>query len=140
MTVSECIKEWLSAYPDVDISEMATDFIEGDTGSFAIYKSPNRNVDRYNDGSCLVTEYYQFFARQSTMMDSERIGNQQLLADLEAWVEDKDWNEDYPDLSQAGSLECQEISVSGSATIMSQEDDNAIYQITIAVKYLKERE
>lgn len=140
MTVSECVKEWLSLYPNLDISDMATDFIEGDADSYAIYKSPNKTVDRFNDGSCMVTEYYQFFARQSTMMDTERISNQQLLADLEAWVEDKDYNEDYPDLSGVGNLRCEEISISGSAAITSQENDSAIYQVTIAVRYLKERE
>lgn len=140
MTVSECVKEWLSEYQGADISEMATDFIAGELDSYAIYKSPNKEVVSFIDGSRQITEYYQFFARQSTMVDSERISNQQFLADLESWVENNDMNEDYPDLSQVGNYECQEISISNSATITSQEEDNAIYQITIAVKYMKARE
>lgn len=139
MTVGECIKRWLSSYEGADFSEIATDFIEGDTGSYAIYKSPNKTIEPYLDGSSLITEHYQFFARKSTQIQEEMIENQQFLSDLEDWVVVKDYNEDYPELSEAGSLICTEISISNSAAITSQEDDNAIYQITIAIQYLKER-
>ncbi|MCM1159379.1 MAG: hypothetical protein NC300_11450 [Bacteroidales bacterium] len=138
MTVGECIKKWLGTYAGADFSEIATDFIKGDTGSYAIYKSPNKNVVPYIDGSKLITEYYQFFARESTQVPEERIENQQFLSDLENWVEKKDYSEDYPDLSEVGNLTCMEISISNSAAITSQEDDNAIYQITIEIQYLKE--
>lgn len=139
MTVGECLKEWLSEYEGADISVLDTDFIEGEKGSFAIYKSPNNTSVPFIDGSSLVTEYYQFFARQSTQLDEERIDNQNFLAELENWVEERDCNEEYPDLSGVGNLSCTEIGVSNSAAITSQEEDNAIYQITIAIQYLKER-
>lgn len=139
MTVGECLKEWLGEYRGADISELNTDFMEGESGSFAIYKSPNNTSVPFIDGSSLVTEYYQFFARQPTQLDEERIDNQNFLAELENWVEERDCNEEYPDLSGAGNLSCTEISVSNSAAITSQEEDNAIYQITIAIQYLKER-
>lgn len=139
MTIAECIKNWLSEYSGADFTELATDFIEADIGSYAICKSPNGTEIPYLDGSKLVTEYYQIFARQSTQLEQERISNQQFLAELEIWVEDRNFNEDYPDLSEVGSLACEDISISNSATILSQEDGNAIYQITIAIQYLKER-
>lgn len=139
MTVSECIKNWLCGYEKMDIGEIATDFVEGDLGSYAILKSPNSTPEEYSDGSRLITEFYQFFARKSTQIDVERIGNQQLLTDLEEWVEQKNFAEDYPDLSVCGRLACQDISISGSATILSQEETNAIYQIIISIQYLKER-
>lgn len=139
MTVAECIKEWLSQYEQADISDMATDFVEGDIGSYAIFKSPNRTENNYLDGSKLITDYYQFFARQPTQNDKERIDNQQFLADLEEWVEEKNFAENYPDLSSAGNYICEDISISNSATILSQGEINAIYQITISIQYLKER-
>ena len=139
MTVGECLKEWLGAYENADIDEMATDFIEGEKGSFAIYKTPNNTVIPYNDGSSLVTEHYQFFARQPAQIDKERIGNQQFMSELENWVEEKDSNEEYPDLSAVGNLICVGISIENSAAITSQEEDNAIYQISIAIQYSKER-
>lgn len=137
--ISECVKSWLNEYDKADFSEMATDFIEGEIGSYAIYKSPNKTIVPFIDGSKLVTEYYQLFARQSTQIEAERVDNQQFLSDLEDWVEKKDYNEDYPNLSEVGSIVCAEIKISNSAAITSQEDDNAIYQITIAIQYLKER-
>lgn len=139
VTVGECLKKWLGNCEIADIEELATDFIEGENGSFAIYKAPNNTKILYNDGSRLITEYYQFFARQSTQIDKERIGNQQFMSDLEKWVEDKDLNEEYPDLSAVGDLTCVEIGIANSATVTSQEENNAIYQIIIAVQYLKER-
>lgn len=139
MTIAECLKKWLGGYKDACIEELATDFIEGENGSFAIYKAPNNSIISYNDGTSLVTEYYQFFARQPTQIDKERIGNQQFMSDLEKWVEEKNINEEYPDLSAVGNLTCVEISIENSAAVTSQEEDNAIYQISIAVQYLKER-
>jgi len=137
MTVSESIKEWLSGYDGADISEIATDFIEGDNGSFSIFKSPNTIEVEYIDGSKLVSEYYQFFARQSTIEENERIDNQQFLCDLEDWVSENDFEERYPTLPKG--MTCTEVAVSNSETIISQEDDSAIYQITIMIQYLKER-
>lgn len=139
MTVGECLKKWLGEYKNADIEELSTDFIEGESGSFSIYKVPNNIKIPYNDGSSLNTEYYQFFARQPTQIDKERIDNQQFMSDLEDWVEERNLNEEYPDLSGMGRLICTEISVTDSAAITSQENDNAIYQITIAIQYLKER-
>ncbi len=139
VTVGECLKKWLGEYENADIEELDTDFIEGENGSLAIYKTPNNTVVSYNDGSSLVTEHYQLFARQPTQIDKERIGNQQFMSDLEKWVEGKDLNEEYPDLSSAGNLTCTGVNVENSAAVMSQEEDNGIYQISIAVQYLKER-
>lgn len=139
VTVGECLKKWLGEYENADIEELATDFIEGENGSFAIYKAPNNTVIFYNDGSSLITEYYQFFARQPTQIDKERIGNQQFMSDLEKWVEEKDINEEYPDLFVVGNLTCVGISIENSAAVTSQEENNAIYQISIALQYLKER-
>lgn len=138
MTVAECIKEWLGGFEHMDFSELSTDFIEADMDSYGIFKSPNKTIIPFNDGSKLVTEYYQFFGRKATTEDSERISNQQVLADLEDWIEEKDFDEAYPDLSSIGNLTCTEISIANSATIIDQSDNNAIYQITIAIQYHKE--
>lgn len=139
MTVSECLRDWLTNYDELNIADIATDFIESDEGSFSISKSPNTSVIDYVDGSKLVTEYYQFFARRNTQLDDERVENQQVLNDLEEWVEEQNMEENLPDLSQIGNLTCQEVSITNSATITSQEDDDSIYQITFSIQYLKER-
>ena len=136
MTVAEKLKEWISQYGAQ--LELETDFIEAGNGSYSFYKSPQSNIVTHIDGSKLITEYYNFFMRQSTQMDEERIENQEWLARFEEWIDEQNFEENYPDLAELNS-ECQEIAVTGSATITSQEDDSAIYQVTISIQYLKER-
>lgn len=139
MTISECIIEWLGEYQKMEFAECAVDQIEAEDGTYAIFKTPNKNVTEYMDGSQLVTEYFQLVARKSTQLNPERVNNQQMLVDLENWVEEKNMEEDYPDLSKAGKLICMDIDVSDSNSIVSQEDASAIYQLSIAIQYLKER-
>lgn len=139
MTISECLKDWLVEFPEFSSDTILTDRIDIPDGMLALYKSPNKNVVPLNDGSKRVTEYYQFFFRGPTMEESQRVSNNQLMEDLENWVEEKDIEEDYPDLSQAGSYICEEVTLSNYGTVSFQEEDNAVYQITIELKYLKER-
>lgn len=138
MIVTECVKEWLGTYEGLDL-DVDVSFISGDNDTYAIYKQPNRNEVPYNDGNKLITDYFQFFARQSTQIKENMTENEQFLDDLENWVEEKNFNEEYPELFKAGKLECQDIGISSTATIISQEEDNAIYQLIIAIQYLKER-
>lgn len=138
MTVAECIKDWIDDFEPLALSELCTDFLESAIESYEIFKSPNKDIIPFIDGSSLVTEYYQFFGRKATNDDSERVSNQQVLADLEIWVEEKDMEESYPDLSQAGNFTCEEIGIENSATIIDQTDSSAIYQITIKITYKKE--
>ena len=51
MTVSECIIEWLSEYEKMEFAECAVDQIEAEDGTYAIFKTPNKNITEYTDGS-----------------------------------------------------------------------------------------
>lgn len=139
MTVGECLKDWLGEFDGLNFSELLTDFMDAPEGCMALFRSPQKQEKAYLDGSKDITEYYNFFARKSTLLDETRVENQQLLDDLTEWIESKAFEEDYPDLSQVGNLACEDITVNGASAINSQEDDNAIYQVTIAIQYLKER-
>lgn len=139
MTVGECLKDWLGEFDGLNFSELLTDFMDAPEGCMALFRSPQKQEKAYLDGSKDITEYYNFFARKSTLLDETRVENQQLLDDLTEWIENKAFEEDYPDLSQVGNLACEDITVNGASAINSQEDDNAIYQVTIAIQYLKER-
>lgn len=139
MTVGECLKDWLGEFDGLNFSELLTDFMDAPEGCMALFRSPQKQEMAYLDGSKDITEYYNFFARKSTLLDETRVENQQLLDDLTEWIENKAFEEDYPDLSQVGNLTCEDITVNGASAINSQEDDNAIYQVTIAIQYLKER-
>lgn len=139
MTVSECLKDWLNKYPKADFGDIDTDILKGKDGSVTLFKSPNKQIIKYNDGSSLNTEYYQFFIEKSSLLDEERIDNQQFMSDLEEWIEEKDFNEEYPDLSAVGKLKCTEIAINNFSSIAFEGEDKAVYQITIAIEYLKER-
>lgn len=139
MTVGECLKDWLGEFDGLNFSELLTDFMDAPEGCMALFRSPQKQEKAYLDGSKDITEYYNFFARKSTLLDETRVENQQLLDDLTEWIESKAFEEDYPDLSQVGNLTCEDITVNGASAINSQENDNAIYQVTIAIQYLKER-
>jgi hypothetical protein len=139
MTVSECIKDWLKDFEGITkIEDLCTDRLESAIESYEIFKSPNKDIIPFADGSSLVTEYYQFFGRKAANDDSEMVNNQQVLTNLENWIEKKNFDELYPDLSQAGTLHCEEISIENSATVIDQTDSEAIYQITIKITYKKE--
>lgn len=61
MTVAECLKKWLKGFRAYDLTDVLTDIIDLDDGTFSIAKSPNSTVLReFQDGSSLVSEYYQF--------------------------------------------------------------------------------
>ena len=138
MTVGECIKNWLETYEDIDFSQLATDFVDSDLGSYGIFKSPSKETVKCISGDSIVTEYYQFFGRMATNLENERIDNEQVLADFEDWVETQDLEENYPDLSTVGKYECEEIAITNSATIIDQKDNEALYQITVGITYVKE--
>lgn len=139
MTISECLKCWLGKFEGFSSDTILTDRIDTPDGTLSLYKSPNKKVVPFNDGSKQVTEYYQFFFRGETVEEMQRISNNKLMEDLENWIEEKDANEDFPDLSQAGNYKCEQIALSNYGAVTSQEDDNAIYQISIAMQYMKER-
>lgn len=139
MTISECLKNWLGEFPGFSSNTILTDRIDTPDGTLSLYKSPNKTVVPFIDGSKQVTEYYQFFFRGETIEEGQRISNNKLMEDLEDWIEGRDAGEDFPDLSRAGNYMCEEIALSNYGAITSQEEDNAIYQISIVMRYVKER-
>ncbi len=64
MTVSECLKEWLRDYENLDISDLLTDFIDAPEGCLALFKSPSKEERTFLDGSKDITEYYNFFCKK----------------------------------------------------------------------------
>lgn len=137
MTISESIVTWLNEYDGADFSEMSTDFIKSDIGSFAIFKSPQNVKKKYLDGSSTNMDFYNIFAQKSIVEEDERVDNQQFTDDLEDWVEERNINKDFPVLKD--KCTCLEIGVNNSSAINSMEESKAIYQVTIKIKYYKEK-
>ena len=136
MTIGQSLKEWIQEYDGFDIEPVTTDIVESLKGSYALFKSPNNVVnEEYQDGTKLRTDFFQFYSRRSTLLDEERIDNQEELEAFADWIEHRDFEEDYPNLGE--NVKCVQIGVNSSCSILSVEEDSIIYQITIYVKYIK---
>lgn len=136
MTISECLKTWLTQYDRLDFSMLLTDFIDAPDGAVSIFSTPQSVERPFIDGSKQVTEYYNFFVRASNQLEEQRVENQEIVEDFCNWIEEMDMAEDYPVMPEG--MSCDEISAVNGA-ILSQENDNAIYQVTISITYVKER-
>lgn len=133
--IEEILKKWLMEYGEAEITDITTESIEA-IGGYAIYKTPQRSEKPYMDGSKLITEHYSFFTRRASQLDEECIANNIFLEELADWIEGRDMDEDYPQMPEG--MICEEISVDDNS-ILLQEDRETIYQLTIAITYLKER-
>lgn len=137
MTVSEAIKQWLYGFPKITIDErIETELLGGEAVSYAISRTPQNEIETFVDGSQYRTEYYMIFARQSTQLEAERVSNDKLLEELESWIEEKNLNGEYPTIDEKRIVD--EIGISSSFYIYSQEEEESIYSLTIMIKYRKE--
>ena len=69
MTISQYIVKLLSNYEGLSID---MNHVSDGSDQYGLFKSPSRELREMNDGSCEITEYYNFMARQSTGSRSER--------------------------------------------------------------------
>lgn len=138
MTVSESIIEWLHGFSGLDVAEVIeTELLGGSVGANALSKSPTNVVKTFADGSQCRTEYYSFYAKKSSQLNDERISNDKFFEELESWIDDCDYNENYPILDK--KRVCEEISVSGSYYLFENDEHEGIYMLTIQIEYRKER-
>lgn len=134
MTNSELIKEWLRACKFIEIVDIDTDRLEAQAESMGIYKQATRDVDEYIDGSKLISEYYYFLTRQSAQLESERIGAQEFLSQIEDWVEESEYNEIYPKIPGI-----ERVFIANGFYMTDAETEESVYQISIGITYQKER-
>ena len=137
MTVSKALIQWLYGYGNIQIDErIETDVLAQQAISYALYKEPNAIVDTYIDGSQMRTEYYTFLARRNTQIEAERQDNNSFLEELENWIDEKNLNGELPQLD--GNRYCEDVSVSSGLYLYTNEDSQAVYALTIQIKYRKE--
>mgnify|MGYP004514797199 FL=1 len=137
MTVSKALIQWLYGYGNIQIDErIETDVLAQQAISYALYKEPNAIVDTYIDDSQMRTEYYTFLARRNTQIESERQDNNAFLEELENWIDEKNLSGELPQLD--GSRYCEDVSVSSGLYLYTNEDNQAVYALTIQIKYRKE--
>lgn len=135
MTISQAIVEWLNGYDSIQID---TNHIRDGSDRYGLFKSPTRNVKDFINEEYEITEYYQFFAKQSTQSDSERKEADEWLEDLAYWADDYSYSYAYPD---PGNGRCiTKIEITGNPCPMESDDHETLYEIALAVTYRRERE
>lgn len=132
MTVSESIINWLKGYVE---NRVDTDIQSDSVMTFALSKAPTVNVKNYVSGREEHTEYYQFTARLDSQTNLDRIDNQSFFEGFEEWVRLQNREENFPAIENAV---VSKISVSNSFYLGSTAENNSLYQLTIAIQFMKE--
>ena len=85
MTISAAISSWLS---QIESMKIDTNHITDGADKYGLFKTPSRNTRELIDGSYEVTEFYQFFARQSSISEGDRKDSDEWLEDLAYMADD----------------------------------------------------
>lgn len=135
MTISQAIVQWLKGYENLKID---TNHIQDGADKYGLFKSPSRDTKNFIDTEYEITEYYQFLAKQSFLSDSERKEADEWLEELTYWADDYAYNYEYPELDKGRKIE--KIEITGNPYPMETDDKEALYQISLLITYLRERE
>lgn len=135
MTISAYIVNLLKNYDGMEID---TNHMAEGSDQYGLFKSPSRDVKEFNDSSYEITEYYQFLARQRAVSKSERKEADEWLEDLTYWVDDFPLKYSFPELDK--NREVIGLVITGSPYPMEADDKEAMYQISLSITYIRERE
>lgn len=135
MTVSAYITDFLKLYGDIEID---LNHVADGSDKYGLFKSPTRNITKFNDGSYEITEFYQFLARQSALSKSERKEADEWLEELAYWADDFGFYYEYPKLDK--NRRVTGFSITGNPCPMEIENEETLYQISLSITYIRERE
>ena len=133
MTVTESIIKWLQGY---EKSSIQADILRPGSIKYALAKEPIQNVKSYLSGKKEYTNHYTFMARLPSANKEECIDNTDFGEKLEEWVKEKNRNEEYPEIE---SVVVKSIRITTPFYIGITQEQDSIYQMTIAIKYVKEK-
>ncbi len=136
MTVSESIIKWLKTFDSEEGLKIDTEQQSSKVDSYSLVRAPVQNVKNYLSGKKVYTDHYTFQARLATQTDPDRIDNNAFGEALEDWVKKKDALGEYPVITGA---KVQSVGVTTPFYVGKTGDNSNVYQMTIAIKYEKER-
>lgn len=131
-TISEYVVDFLKLYDSIEID---TNHVQDGSNKYGLFKSPSRDIERNNDGSTQITEYFQFFAFQASMSEYDRLDDDEWLEKFVYWVDDYPLEYNYPELD---GRYVTNIEVGGSPTPFESNDKGIMYQITLQITYIRE--
>ena len=136
MTVSESIIAWLKTFNPKEYWKMEhidTDFMHGNM-DYALMKEPVVNVKRFISGTEIRTEHYQIGARLSAQTNDEAVDNGAWMEALAEWIAEQNSKKQFPNLPD---VTVQQIGVSTPYSAGKNEAGEALYRLTIFIKYMK---
>ena len=133
MTVSESIITWLREFKPKKID---TDIQRAGTGRYSLAKEPVQNVKSYLSGKKEYTDHYTFRACMPNQENAECIDNNVFGEELTEWVNEQNRLCNYPVLQDAT---VKEIKITTPFYMGATSENDSVYQMTIAIKYVKER-
>lgn len=134
-TVSSAVAAWLSFFENMTVD---TNHVTDGSDKYGLFKSPNRNVKNFLNGSYEITEYYQFFARQASVSEEDRKDSDAWLEELAYWADDFSFVYEYPALD--GGRKINMIELTGMPYPMETGSSDTLFQMSLAITYTRERE
>ena len=133
MTISQYITKFLKNYENIEID---TNHVADGSDKYGMFKSPARDVRNNIDESYQITEYFNFFAKQSAIAESERKESDEWLEDFMYWLDDYPFNYEYPKID--GNRRILNIQATGCPTPMFDDENDITYQISMSITYERE--
>lgn len=133
MTISKYIADFIKKYADIKID---TNHVGEGSDKYGLYRSPSRDITRRVDGSSVITEYFQFYASQNSISETERKEDDEWLEAFVYWVDDYPMLDEYPEIDESRLV--TEIKAGGSPTPFRDDDQGILYQIAISITYERE--
>lgn len=134
-TVSESVIRWLKGFDASRLKTVNTDILTADVKSYALIKEPVQNVQSFLSRRKIITDHFTLMARLSSKTNSTRIDNSSFGEALADWIDTQNSTGNYPVVEGA---KVQEINVTTPFYLGQSEENDSLYQLTIAIKYMKE--
>lgn len=132
MSRTSGVVDWLKACPFLaDLEAIDVNQLSPELEALGVYKQPTRTVTELIDGGAIVTESFYLLFRQPAQLAQERMSSEEYLEKVEGWIEDQNWVENFPQIESA----VHDVEVVNTFYMMDRDDDEAVYQLSIAITY-----
>lgn len=133
MTIANYVSNFLKLYESLKID---TNYLEVGSDKYGLFKSPARTSTPFIESAFSVTENFVFYASQASISEIERKEDEEWLEDFIYWIDDFNYNYDYPPIDKGRRV--TNISVNGSYTPYVNDDNGIIYQFNLSITYERE--
>jgi len=135
MTISKYIIDLLKLHKGIEVD---TEHVSDGSDQYGLFKSPTRDTREYIGGSYEITEHYQFLARQRANSREERKEADEWIEELAYWADDFSFNYEFPPID--GKRSVTGLSITGNPYPMESDNRDSLYQMSLSITYIRERE